>query len=663
MKTSKARIIVVFVLVFILLLASCSGEINNKTENKPDDKPTETTVKPFYDKITAQQLAETMEWGWNLGNTLDARQDWNRDITYPYNEGLDSEIVWGEERTTKAIIEFGTQIGYKSIRIPITWVNHLVGQGKYGDYTIDPAWMARVKQVVDWAMDAGYVVILNEHHSVHDENMTKSTIDHCEGYNVSTADKGESMAFLRAIWTQICETFNNEYGERLIFETLNEPRHAFPTGRDLNGPESDHDKGFHEWGVVEDCPECMAEVEILNEMNQMILDIIRASGGNNAKRFVMIPGISTMLGSVLIDEFKMPRDTATGKLMVTVHCYPLSYWNKMFDANIQDEFTGYFTALNEKFVSKGIPVVIGECGVAKAYTAWENNEEVTLYSYKDSNTNSERVNCMTFLANMAGRYKMAILNWDAGVETGMATIDRKTLSVVEPQFLTAVLKAYQDGKKAGIPSSSDEPGGNSSNSPAEVEGNLVSNGTFDNGTEFSVYGSGATTVITSGVGVDGTKALAVTQNETWGELQINLSEQYTADKNYYVEVSAKDNGSTGSNKALGISFIVVSGAVWDTFGEEYYKCDEIYEGQVMSSDDVQILGLVSNPYVGLGSGYATASAVIPAAEIARLLTETTEKYGSGDPSLKKFIVKIHAGGQEDTGYSYYIDNLVVKELE
>ena len=116
MKIFKARIIVVFVLVFILLLASCSGEINNKTENKPDDKPTETTVKPFNDKITAQQLAETMEWGWNLGNTLDARQDWNRDITYPYNEGLDSEIVWGEERTTKAIIEFGTQIGYKSDR-------------------------------------------------------------------------------------------------------------------------------------------------------------------------------------------------------------------------------------------------------------------------------------------------------------------------------------------------------------------------------------------------------------------------------------------------------------------------------------------------------------------------------------------------------------------
>ena len=80
----------------------------------------------------------------------------------------------------------------------------------------------------------------------------------------------------------------------------------------------------------------------------------------------------------------------------------------------------------------------------------------------------------------------------------------------------------------------------------------------------------------------------------------------------------------------------------------------------MSSDDVLTLGLVSNPYVALGSGYATASAVIPAAEIARLLAETTE---TGDPSLKLFIVKIHAGGQEDTGYSYYVDNVVVKELD
>ena len=643
MKISIARIIVALVLVFALLFVSCTmdtptEEPNNNSsgnggnQNNPSGG---TTVATFNDKITALQLAEKMEWGWNLGNTLDARE-WDVK-SFPYNQGLVSETYWGEEKTTKNIIEFGKTAGYKTIRIPVTWCNHLIDT----NYTIDPKWMARVKQVVDWAIDAGYYVILNEHHSIHED--MNSPIRHCEGYNVSSSDKEESKAFLTAVWTQICATFNNGYDEHLIFETMNEPRHA---------------GGVHEWGYVSSCEECKRDAKILNEYNQLILNVIRQSGGNNAKRFVMIPGMATFASGVLADEFVLPTDSATGKLMVTVHIYPIeNNGTYKFDESTKNQLTEEMEALYEQFVKKGIPVVIGECGVARKKTHWdETGKEVVDYVFKYE----DRFNCQTYLSELAGRYKMAILNWDAGVETGMATIDRKTLSVVEPQFLTDVLKAYQDGKKAGIPSSGDEPGGNSSNPPAEVEGNLVVNGTFDNGTSFSVYGTGATTALTAGAGVEGTKALAVTQNETWGELQINLSEQYTVDKDYYVEVSAKDNGSTGSNKALGISFIVVSGAVWDTFGEEYYNCDGIYGGQVMSSDDVLTLGLVSNPYVALGSGYTTASAVIPAAEIARLLAETTE---TGDPSLKLFIVKIHAGGQEDTGYSYYVDNVVVKELD
>ena len=646
MKISIARIIVALVLVFALLFVSCTmdtptEEPNNNSsgnggnQNNPSGG---TTVATFNDKITALQLAEKMEWGWNLGNTLDARE-WEVK-SFPYNQGLVSETYWGEEKTTKSIIEFGKTAGYKTIRIPVTWCNHLIDT----NYTIDPKWMARVKQVVDWAIDAGYYVILNEHHSIHED--MNSPIRHCEGYNVSSSDKEESNAFLSAIWTQICAAFNNEYDEHLIFETMNEPRHA---------------GGMHEWGYVSDCEECKRDALILNEYNQRILNVIRQSGGNNAKRFVMIPGLATFVSGVLADEFVLPTDSATGKLMVTVHIYPIeNNGTYKFDESTRAQVTEEMAALYEQFVKKGIPVVIGESGAARKKTHWdEKGQEVVDYVLKYE----DRFNCQTYLSELAGRYKMAILNWDAGVETGMATIDRKTLSVVEPDFLTAVLKAWQDGKKAGIPSSGGESGDNPGNPPAEVEGNLVSNGTFDNGTSFSVYGSGATAVITSGVGVDETKALAVTQNETWGELQIDLTNSYTSGKNYYVEVRVKDNGSTGSKQDIGISYIVVSGAVWDTFGEGYYNCDGIYGGQVMSSDDVLALGLVSNPYVGLGSGYATASAVIPATEIARLLTETTEKYGSGDPSLKKFIVKIHAGGQEDTGYSYYIDNLVVKELE
>ena len=174
--------------------------------------------KKLNTSLKAMDIAKQMECGWNLGNTLEARDNWSpKSKIFPFNEGLSSETDWSEELTTKAIIETGIKNGYKTIRIPVTWCNHLVDT----NYTIDSQWMARVKQIVDWAIDAGYYVILNEHHSVHDE--MNSPIKHCEGYNVSAKDEKETKAFLQAIWKQISETFNNNYDEHLIFETMNEP--------------------------------------------------------------------------------------------------------------------------------------------------------------------------------------------------------------------------------------------------------------------------------------------------------------------------------------------------------------------------------------------------------------------------------------------------------
>ena len=104
--------------------------------------------------LSALDIAKKMECGWNLGNTLDYRLC---NGNYPCNYGLGAETAWGEVLTTEQIIKTGIQNGYKTIRIPVTWFNHLVD----ANYTIDPKWMARVKQVVNWAIDAGYYVILN----------------------------------------------------------------------------------------------------------------------------------------------------------------------------------------------------------------------------------------------------------------------------------------------------------------------------------------------------------------------------------------------------------------------------------------------------------------------------------------------------------------------
>lgn len=388
--------------------------------------------KKLNTSLSAMNLAKQMECGWNLGNTLDARDNWSaQSKKFPFNQGVGSEAVWGEEITTKAIIETGIKNGYKTIRLPVTWCNHLVDT----NYTIDPKWMARVKEIVDWSIDAGYYVILNEHHSVHDD--MSNPLKHCEGYIVRTGDEKESKAFLQAIWKQISETFNNNYDEHLIFETMNEPRNTA------------HE---HCWNPQpKSCKECKADVQLLNELNQLILDTIRASGGNNANRFVMIPGMGTSISTALADYFELPKDSVKDKLMITVHCYPLDSGgtgrgSHHFNSQTKNELITNFKLLNEKFSAKGIPVVLGECGASrKAGSYWEDGKEKKIQDYIV--TYKDRLNCFSFIASQTGKYSMPMINWDCGGTGGMATVDRKNCKVVEPEYNAAVIKAWQDANK------------------------------------------------------------------------------------------------------------------------------------------------------------------------------------------------------------------------
>ena len=388
--------------------------------------------KKLNTSLKAMDIAKKMECGWNLGNTLDSRDSWSaQSKNFPFNQGLSSETCWGEEKTTQEIIETGIKNGYKTIRIPVTWCNHLVDT----NYTIDPKWMARVKEIVDWSIDAGYYVILNEHHSVHDD--MSNPLKHCEGYIVRTGDEKESKAFLQAIWKQISETFNDNYDEHLIFETMNEPRNTA------------HE---HCWNPIPgSCKECKAEVKIINEFNQLILDTIRASGGNNANRFVMVPGMGTSIATVLADYFELPKDSAKDKLMITVHCYPLDSGgtgrgSHHFNSQTKNYLRTNVNALNNKFVKKGIPVVWGECGASRAAgTYWENGVEKRISDWVV--TYEDRIKCFTFFAEITGNQSMPLINWDCGGDYGMASIKRRNCTLYEPEYVAAVIKAWQDANK------------------------------------------------------------------------------------------------------------------------------------------------------------------------------------------------------------------------
>lgn len=145
---------------------------------------------------------QNMGAGWILGNSLDAT-----------GTGLGSETSWGNPKTTKEMIDAVHDAGFNTIRIPVSWGKHTSGS----DYTIDSAWMARVKEVVNYAYEDGMYVILNIHHD------NSSAKDKTIYYYPDSKHKEASLKFLTSVWSQISEEFK-DYNDHLIFETLNEPR-------------------------------------------------------------------------------------------------------------------------------------------------------------------------------------------------------------------------------------------------------------------------------------------------------------------------------------------------------------------------------------------------------------------------------------------------------
>ena len=435
------------------------------TQNRPLTPVVDEGSKTFNDSISAIDLVKQMGFGWNLGNTFDAHSFGWQDAYW--TQGMETEFHWSKIETTPELLTFPKREGFKSIRIPVTWFTHIVDD----KYTIDPDWMRRVKQIVDYAIDSGYYVILNEHHSVHGDQETtykteegkenefatrrmNSPLKYADGYIVSTdpEDIAESKRFLSAIWTQIATAFNGSYDEHLIFETMNEPRN--PRDYHVEGKSHEWNPGLKQswlttkngeevvggyWCDNLNCPLCLAEYEVLNEYNQVCLDAIRATGGNNAKRFVMIPGMGSGIMPVLNkieDEehdifspgkFKMPNDTAHDKLILTVHKYPPGK-DKNGEIKLgqtqQKNITNQFAQLNHDCIEKGIPVVIGETGAYKSIAPLKDRKEY-----------------FTHYLTEAKKYGMSVIWWDCG---DFAQINRKELSFYEEDFTEELLSIYNE---------------------------------------------------------------------------------------------------------------------------------------------------------------------------------------------------------------------------
>lgn len=336
--------------------------------------------------LTALEATRLMGNGINLGNTLEACDS---NVGIKTNTPLSYETHWGQPKTTQAMIDGMKAAGFDTIRIPVAWMTNATHLYE-GDYTIDADYMDRVEEVVRYARKAGMYVIVN---------------DHWDGgwYGMFGSESAETRALAmeayKGMWQQIAERFR-DYSDYLIFESANE---ELGTRFDENSPLYCSDSVVTYLNDDE-------RYALTNEINQTFVDVVRATGGNNATRFLLIAGYGTNIDQTCDDRFQMPKDTVDSKLMVSVHYYdPWSYcgassaasatkWGKVSDYEYMDQQLAKMT----KFTEAGYGVVIGEYGALPCSDGLKDNTLAYHTAFLDACTKYNLTNC---LWDCSGLYK------------------------------------------------------------------------------------------------------------------------------------------------------------------------------------------------------------------------------------------------------------------
>lgn len=369
---------------------SKSTESSTDTTKANENKPSQTAGK--MRNITSQQLVEDMTFGWNLGNTLDVCQA-DRDGDGKINEHVEAgekvdETLWGNPKATKELFTSLKKNGVNAVRIPVTWRDHMDSNGN-----IDREWMDRVQQVVDYAYSQGMYVIINVHHDGGGDPKFGAWI-----IEESQKDYNTFLKKYNNVWKQIAERFKN-YSDYLIFESMNEV--GFDTLYNKNKADA---------------------YNLINKINQDFVDIIRATGGNNAKRHLLIAGYYTDIERTCDSLYKMPDDKAE-RCILSVHYYtPWDFctcdikhtWGTNSEVRQMETLIG---KMKKNFVDKGIPVIIGE------YAA----------------SGSDLSSCIFFiekLNKLCSDYGIATFIWDSGSQ-----VNRKTYKWRTPQYLEALKRA------------------------------------------------------------------------------------------------------------------------------------------------------------------------------------------------------------------------------
>lgn len=386
---------------------------------KNSDSEAKDTAKKWTE-LDQTQITEAMGLGWNLGNQLEASSG-----------GLPSETCWGNPEITKELIDTIKAQGFKTVRIPVSYLD-MIGDGP--DYKIDTDWLDRVQEVVDYVVNNDMFAIVNMHGDGY------YTVDHSWLLCAEDDDKQtEIKDKYGKVWTQIADRFK-DYDQHLIFESMNE--------------EFNNDYGKPDANAYEN----------INAYNQIFVDSVRATGSNNEKRWLLLPGWNTNIDYTAGDDynFKIPTDNgckADGKrIMISVHYYdPFNFtidenktaktqWGKYAVKNYdnwgqEDYVDSQMALLNEKFVSQGYPVVIGEFG------AQDKTEKFADY-------NEFRRYWSEYLIKAAKKNGVVCVYWDNGYNgnKGFGIIDRNSLEITQPDLIAGMMRAINSTDDYEIPS-------------------------------------------------------------------------------------------------------------------------------------------------------------------------------------------------------------------
>lgn len=287
---------------------------------------------------SATDAVKNMGLGWNLGNTLDANNGSGKDITaasYWGQQGIESETCWGQPYTKPELFKMMKEAGFGAIRVPITWYNHMDKDGN-----VDKAWMKRVHEVVDYVIDNGLYCIINVHHDTGaDSDGFVHWIHADETIYNSTKEKYEFL------WKQIAEEFK-DYGNKLLFESYNEMLDAKST-----------------WNA----PGNTASYNAINSYAQSFVDIVRATGGNNETRNLIVNTYAAANSEAPVKNLTLPKDPTKDRTIVEVHAYPNFFtWSSPAKLRtikeVKNDVDYIYNTLKNNVISKGVPAIIGEWG-------------------------------------------------------------------------------------------------------------------------------------------------------------------------------------------------------------------------------------------------------------------------------------------------------------